>query len=126
MSGKKVLYGVRNMNKNLDSMISCMKLKNKIFEVKLIISEAITNAFIHGNSSDDSKAITVMWELRDNNLCVRVTDCGENKKNFNFKINKKIDEVDLLDENGRGLFIIYKYSDEVSFENNTIIMKKAI
>ena len=124
MNGEMVLYGIANMNKNLDIIIDSMKLKDKIFEVKLLISEAITTAFIHGNNCDDSKAITVSWELHRGNLCIKVTDCGGNKGDFCFSREK--DQVDVLAENGRGLFIIYEYSDEVRFEDNTIIMRKAV
>ncbi|MBE6062951.1 MAG: ATP-binding protein [Clostridium butyricum] len=124
MKGEKILYGIINMNKNLDDIIASMELKDKVFEVKLILSEAITNAFIHGNSRDSSKPITVTWEMYKNNLCIRVKDCGEKKDKL--ILNSKKDEIDMLSENGRGLFIISEYSDEVKFEDNTIIMKKAV
>lgn len=57
-------------------------------------------------------------------LTLTVTDCGIGLGNL--EINKEINEDNILDESGRGLYIINCYSDEVEFKNNSLIMKKYI
>lgn len=121
IEGEKVFYGIENINNKLDSIIGALKLKKYIFEVKLIISEAITNAYIHGNKSDNTKAISVSWIIENNNLCIKVKDSGESTEKLIIDKNN-----DLLSENGRGLFIISAYSDEFYFKDNTITMKKSL
>lgn len=119
--GKKVFYGIENINQKLDSIINALDLQKYIFEVKLIISEAVMNAYIHGNGGDDSKPIHVEWNIKDDILCVQVKDSGIGKKQ---KIIKN--HEDLLSESGRGLFIISAYTDEFYFKENSIVMKKSL
>ena len=47
--GELIFYGIDNLRENLDDIIKMLNLKKQYFEIKLIIIEAITNAFIHGN-----------------------------------------------------------------------------
>lgn len=122
--GEKILYGIENINEKLDNIVELIGVEEKFFEVKLIISEALTNAFIHGNNSDTTKPIDIKWDLQGRNLCIQVKDCGEDRRDF--EINENIDDYDILSESGRGLFLISEYTDEVEFINNTLIMKKIV
>ncbi|BCZ44886.1 hypothetical protein psyc5s11_09530 [Clostridium gelidum] len=122
--GKMVFYGTDNINNKMDNIIESFNLKNQHFEIKLIISEALNNAFIHGNKSDKNKPIYVEWRIDKSNLTLTVTDCGVGIEGL--EINKEINNSNIFDENGRGLYIINCYTDEVSFKGNSIIMKKRI
>lgn len=122
IEGERVFYGIGNINNKLDGIIEALKLKKYVFEIKLIISEAITNAYIHGNKSDNTKAISVSWIVKNNNLCIKVKDSGDSNEELFVDKNN----YDLLSESGRGLFIISAYSDEVYFKDNTITMKKSL
>ena len=55
-------------------------------------------------------------------IIVSVTDCGSGVKDL--KNYKEINEDNILDECGRGLYIISCYADEMKFKGNSIIMKK--
>jgi len=120
--GKVSFYGVDNISEKLDIIIKPLNLKKQYFEIKLIIIEAINNAFIHGNNSDKNKPISLQWEFKENLFIVSVTDCGDGVKNLNN--NKEINEDNILEECGRGLYIISSYADEMKFEGNSIIIKK--
>ena len=119
-----IFYGIDYMSLDLDWIIQSLDIKNNNFEIKLIMSEAITNAFIHGNNKDKSKPIVVMWKKEKDYLKISVKDCGTKKQKLD--LYKDIDEDIILEESGRGLFIISSYSDEVKFEDGCIIMKKLI
>ncbi len=119
-----VFYGIDNMNQELDSIIKSLDVKNKFFEIKLTMSEAITNAFIHGNNKDKSKPIVIMCNKEKDYLNIKVKDCGTNKEKI--KVDKDIDENSIFEESGRGLFIISAYTDEMRFEDNSIVMKKSL
>ena len=120
-NGEMVLYGIDNINEKLDKIVESLNLQKQNFELKLIMSEAITNAFIHGNNSNKSKPIFVKWELNDEFVNITVKDSG--KKLGDLVINKDVEE-DILSESGRGLNIISLYADEVKFGENGIVMKK--
>lgn len=120
--GEAVFYGVDNISKKLDSIIKPLNVDKHYFEIKLIMSEAVNNAFIHGNNNDKNKPISVQWEVQDNFLRIDVTDCGNGFKDL--KIYQEISENNIFDERGRGLYIISNYTDEVQFKGSSIIMKK--
>jgi serine/threonine-protein kinase RsbW len=123
-SGELVLYGLDNINNKLDNIIETLNLKNQYFEIKLVISEVVNNAFIHGNNSDRNKPIYVKCEVEEKKFILTVTDCGTGINNL--EICNEINENNILDESGRGLYIINSYADEVKFINNSIIVKKYI
>jgi len=120
--GKLVFYGVDNITQNLDKFIKALNIKKQYFEIKLIIVEAVSNAFIHGNNSDKNKPISIKWKLKENLLIISVTDCGSGVtvlKNY-----EEMDEDNILEECGRGLYLINCYTDEMEFKGSSMIMKK--
>jgi serine/threonine-protein kinase RsbW len=119
-----IFYGLDNINNKLDELIEILNLKSQCFEIKLIVSEALNNSFVHGNKSDKSKPIHMKWELDEKKLILTVTDCGSGIENL--ESHKEISEDNILEESGRGLYIIGCYTDEVEFKDNSIIMKKYI
>jgi len=117
--GEIVFYGLEDISEKLDNIIKTLNLENQYFEIKLIMSEAVNNAFIHGNNGDKNKSISVEWEVKENLLRIDVTDCGCGFKDINCC--KEINENNILDECGRGLYIISNYVDEVNFNGSSII-----
>lgn len=120
--GEVVFYGVDDINSKLENILKDLNLKEQSFETKLILSEAINNAFIHGNKGDKEKSIYVQWNLSKEILTLTVTDCGEGIAGED--IFREVGEDNLLEESGRGLYIIRSYTDELIIEGNSIIMKK--
>lgn len=121
--GKVLFYGIDNINEKLDNIIQSINLEKQSFEIKLILIEAVNNAYIHGNKKDKEKPICVEWKLIQNLLEVSITDCGEGIEKLS---NYNYEENDILNESGRGILIINSYSDLVEFKGNSIIIKKYI
>ena len=119
--GKVLLYGIDNISEKLDVIIQSLNLEKQYFEIKLIIVEAVNNAFIHGNKKDKNKPICIQWKLEENLLEIIITDSGEGIENL---VNYNCEGDDILAESGRGLLIINCYSDSVEFKGNSIIIKK--
>lgn len=98
-------------------------------DLKLVLSELLYNAVIHGNNSDECKNIHISVDLFEDRLCVKVSDegCG-----FDFEsiIGKKSSlETDvLMAENGRGILLVNALVDELSFldEGRTIEFVKRV
>lgn len=122
--GKLIFHGLDNAENQINCIINDLNLRELYFEIKLIIFEAINNAFIHGNNRESSKPIIIQWHLKDKLLEIYVTDCGNGFKDL--QIYEEINELNVLEESGRGLYIIRSYTDEMYFEGNTFIMKKYV
>lgn len=124
VKGKIVIYGLDRLDEVLENIIRGLNIKEKGFELKLIMVEAVNNAFIHGNKEDKNKPIFLDWKLKNNLLKVNVTDCGNGFKDVS--IYRNISEENILKEDGRGIYLIRCFADEVFFIGNSITMKKYV
>jgi serine/threonine-protein kinase RsbW len=92
------------------------------FNLRVALCEALANAIIYGNALDPAKSVAVEVLVTDAELTVNVTDEGSG-----FDPSALVDptEPSQLDESGgRGLFLIRKLVDQVSFNDrgNAICM----
>jgi CheY-like chemotaxis protein/serine phosphatase RsbU (regulator of sigma subunit) len=76
--------------------------------MRMVLSEAILNAWKHGNAKDPEKPLTVAWRL-GNDFCLEVTDQGSG---FDFRhLPDPVSSFNLFRSHGRGLFIIGLFTD---------------
>jgi len=79
------------------------------------VTEAVRNAIIHGNLSDNAKNVHVLAESRPEGLHFSIIDEG---RGFSFKDYESLDELLKDDSNeGRGLILIHTLADEIRFTN---------
>jgi len=79
----------------------------------VMLSEAVTNAIIHAHKGNVSKIIGLMVEINDGEIVAEVADEGPGLDSV---LPENLDPVGLPDaECGRGLGIIRRLSDEVTF-----------
>jgi anti-sigma regulatory factor (Ser/Thr protein kinase) len=92
------------------------------FNLRVALCEALANAIIYGNALDPEKSVVVEVVATDDALTVNVADEGHG---FDPSALADPTEPAQLDEaGGRGLFLIRKLVDEVSFNarGNAICM----
>ena len=93
----------------------------------LSVSEAATNAIVHGNKLNPSKKVTIHAEANTQTLGLTVTftikDEGDGFNPDN--IPNPLEEEHLLIPSGRGVFLIKEYADELEYqdEGRTIVIK---
>lgn len=121
---QQTLYGLDGYNSTIEKVIKDLEAGNYSFEIKLILTEALSNAFLHGNNSDKSKPIELIYGY--DGTCLNFKIVSENVKAENISIPEFIDDSDILDEHGRGLFLIRSMADKVEFEDNSLIISKCI
>jgi serine/threonine-protein kinase RsbW len=81
--------------------------------IMLALSEAVNNAIVHGNKENPNKNVYVNTSLKDRTLTVNIQDEG---KGFNpDTISDPLKEENLLNEGGRGIYLIKQYADDVQF-----------
>jgi serine/threonine-protein kinase RsbW len=79
----------------------------------LLLSEAVTNAIVHGNKLDASKKVDVEVRIEPGRVVSTVKDHGEG---FNpASIKDPLSEENLLREGGRGIFLINEIADSVEY-----------
>ncbi|MDZ7758502.1 ATP-binding protein [Rhodohalobacter sp.] len=84
----------------------------------LLLSEAVDNAIEHGNQYDANKNVSVDIVISKSEIVAKVTDEG---KGFDTEVSTSrnpLDEENLLNTGGRGIFIIKELSDSLEFLNN--------
>src|SRR5215210_4204794 len=96
--------------------------KTTQFRLRVVLSEALTNAIVRGNGEDRTKWVDIRAELVPESIRVSVTDEGPG---FDPSAVPEPLTPEQLDEaNGRGLYLIRKLVDAVQFNErgNSICM----
>lgn len=81
--------------------------------IMLALSEATTNAIVHGNKEDTKKDVVISSFLEDNTLFISVKDEGEGFEPADLP--DPLKEENLLNEGGRGVYLIEQYADNVTY-----------
>ncbi len=86
---------------------------DQLANVLLAVTEATTNAIIHANKCDQSKMVTIDVKVNETKLVVRVKDEG---KGFDpADIPDPTEPENLLNESGRGVYLMRVYMDNVEY-----------
>ncbi|MHC4123399.1 MAG: ATP-binding protein [Planctomycetota bacterium] len=98
--------------------------EDNVFAIHLALEEAFTNSIRHGNKMDPEKEIGISYSLGSDKFEATVTDEGggfEPKEVPDPRCGDNIYKID-----GRGLFLICSYMDEVTFNKfgNSVHMVK--
>lgn len=85
-------------------------------KLMLLLSEAVTNAIVHGNNEDPSKRVEVEIKIEPDLIVTTVEDEGEGYDPSQASDNP-LNEENLLKEGGRGIFLIEEISDKMEYFN---------
>lgn len=82
----------------------------------LLLSEAVTNAIVHGNKLDEKKKVEVEVQINSKKIVSTVKDQGDG---FDPEAaNNPLKEENLLKDSGRGIFLIREISDSIDYLDN--------
>lgn len=85
----------------------------RLYEVRLIITEIIANAYLHGNRCVADKRIRIRWAIDEKGFRLRVKDEGEGFDHA--RLPDPRDPENLGKDHGRGLFLVRLMSNAVIF-----------
>jgi serine/threonine-protein kinase RsbW len=94
---------------------SLLSDSDRVFVGVLLVSEAVSNAIEHGNGNDPSKRVTIEFRHDDSR-----TECWVEDEGDGFDRDAIADPLaseNLLEDGGRGIFLIERMADEVVYEN---------
>lgn len=117
------MYGMDRYLEVIEQVHEDLGLCSDDMEIKLILTEALTNAFIHGNERKKEKPIFLRYMRENEFIYFEIEDDG---KGFPFRKPQPIEEVDLFCEAGRGLPMIQALSEHLEYKGNTLYVKKKI
>jgi serine/threonine-protein kinase RsbW len=87
--------------------------RDQIVDIAISVTEAVTNAVVHGNKNDLGKRVKI--SLKADSSCVEVTVEDEGVGFDPGSVQSPIEEKNLLKEAGRGIFILKSLMDKVEF-----------
>ncbi len=87
--------------------------EDEVANCSIAVSEAITNAVIHGNKLDEKKKVLVRVKRGRNSICMSVEDNG---RGFSLTdVKNPLQPENKKKEHGRGVFIMNSLSDRVKY-----------
>jgi len=84
--------------------------------ILISLTEAVTNAIIHGNGKDSNKMVAVRLEYQSDHLAFSVSDQGSG---FDFEnLPDPTTPDNLLRIGGRGVFLMRQLADEIRYHDD--------
>ncbi|HTY01733.1 MAG TPA: ATP-binding protein [Bacteroidota bacterium] len=111
-SSPKNIGKVENFLKKVNHAVHLDEIQ--MHKLMVSLTEAVNNAIVHGNKSDEKKKVAIVCEILPGWLLFLVTDEGSG---FNAeKIKNPLSKRNLMKESGRGIFLMRTLMDKVEFE----------
>jgi serine/threonine-protein kinase RsbW len=102
------LYGLSEHKQVIDKILTELNTNQYNFDIRLILTEALTNAFKHGNNMNVNEPIYLRYSYNDSNVKFEIRDSGAGGKNV--VVHEELQDENLLLDSGRGLFLIKSLS----------------
>lgn len=111
------IENLRIVEKAVDEISAEYNLSSELYGNVLIATiEAANNAILHGNRLDEKKNVSIRFKMDDKFLTIVVKDQGEG---FDYThIPDPTAPENLEKINGRGVFLMERLSDKISFSDN--------
>lgn len=108
---------LRVVEKLIDEISTECNLSSEIYGNILIATlEATNNAIMHGNKLDEAKIVNIICSFENDELRISVKDQGPGFDYQNIPDPTAPENIENI--NGRGVFLMEKLSDKISFYEN--------
>ncbi len=87
----------------------------KKHQVMLVLTEAVTNAILHGNKNHPEKTVKVTASLSSGKVNLAVRDQGAGFDPHS--IPNPLEDENLLKTSGRGVWLMHEFADKVRFRD---------
>ncbi len=89
----------------------------ELSEFKTIVSEAVTNAIIHGYDCDGKREVTIHAKIEDSKVTMTVSDEGNGIFDVDQAMEPMFTTKPLLERSGMGFTIMESFADKLSVES---------
>ncbi|MCZ0701813.1 stage II sporulation protein AB (anti-sigma F factor) [Natronobacillus azotifigens] len=90
---------------------------DELTEVKTVVSEAVTNAIIHGYEKAEDEIVTLSCSIDDNIVEITIEDTGIGISNIDEAIQPLYTSKPELERSGMGFTIMENFMDKVEIES---------
>lgn len=133
----EVKFSAKSENESLARVIAASfaaKLDptlDDIADIKTAVSEAVTNAIIHGYDEDESKFVYLKCKLEGNNIEIIVEDEGNGIEDVDLAMQPLYTSKPELERSGMGFSVMESFMDDVKVSSikskgTKVIMQKNI
>lgn len=133
----EVKFSAKSENESLARVIAASfaaKLDptlDEIADIKTAVSEAVTNAIIHGYDEDESKFVYLKCKLEGNNIEIIVEDEGNGIEDVDLAMQPLYTSKPELERSGMGFSVMESFMDDVKVSSikskgTKVIMQKNI
>jgi serine/threonine-protein kinase RsbW len=106
----------------LNSLFKEQKFSRKVFcKMYLSVTEAVTNAVVHGNQQIQEKKVQIKFDCSDQSFDFYISDEGSGFEHH--VVPDPTLPENLIKESGRGIFLMKQYTDSIEFLNNGSTIK---
>jgi serine/threonine-protein kinase RsbW len=88
--------------------------------ILLVVQEMVTNAIVHGNKEIAEKRVRIDLHATAKQIVIRIEDEGSGLPIFPTK--EEAQEMNYMEENGRGIKLAVMLSDQVIREDNRVTL----
>ncbi|WP_099192467.1 anti-sigma F factor [Tepidibacter mesophilus] len=104
---------------------------DEIADIKTAVSEAVTNAIIHGYDEDETKFVYLTSEIDEDTIKVVIEDKGNGIKDVNIAKQPLYTSKPELERSGMGFTVMETFMDSIEIssilgEGTKLVMKKTI
>ncbi|WP_027964516.1 anti-sigma F factor [Halalkalibacillus halophilus] len=104
-------------------------LVEELTEVKTVVSEAVTNAIIHGYKEDESSLVYVECQIEDGEVVLTIRDEGEGIGSLEEALEPMYTSRPELERSGMGFTIMENFMDDIQVNSSigqgtTVILRK--
>jgi len=105
------------MYEDLDELLRIHEIHGRLSnDIRLALSEAFTNALIHGNKLDSSKEIEINITINDQFITADIIDEGSGEPDGL----QAREDPDLWQERGRGVILMERVADRMTFSRDHV------
>ncbi|MFC4387713.1 anti-sigma F factor [Gracilibacillus marinus] len=90
---------------------------DEITEIKTVVSEAVTNAIIHGYEEDPNQTVYIECEINDNQLSIVIEDHGVGIDNIDLAKEPLYTSKPELERSGMGFTIMENFMNKVDIHS---------
>jgi stage II sporulation protein AB (anti-sigma F factor) len=104
---------------------------DEIADIKTAVSEAVTNAIIHGYDEDETKFVNLVSEIDEDTIKIVVEDKGNGIKDVDMAKQPLYTSKPELERSGMGFTVMETFMDSIEIssifgEGTKLVMKKTI
>jgi serine/threonine-protein kinase RsbW len=112
---------LRKIEKVIDEISAEFKIgEDQYGNILIAALEAANNAILHGNQLDEKKNVNITFNIEEHVLKIKVEDQGPGFDYQNIPDPTAPENIENV--NGRGIFLMEKLSDKISFLKNGAVV----